>query len=74
MKKVNEILGEKPKKKAWLSKQMKQMFSNWALEAHKLDNSKSVSIYYEMFVTRLRDSYFTSAHKKQFFDEGIIEV
>ena len=67
MKKVDEILKLKSRKKAWLSNKTKKLFSEWAIEANKLDNSKTIAEYYEMFVIRLRFSYERSLEKKQFF-------
>ena len=73
MKRIDEMLNTKQKKKAWLSHRTKAKFTEWALEAYKLDPSKPMSHYYEIFVKRLRDKYFESKQKKEFYQNGIIE-
>lgn len=73
MKKINEIMGEKSVIKSALSQQTKRFLTNCALRAHELDKSLSVQEYYQLFLKRLKASYFHSKYKKEFFSKGIIE-
>lgn len=74
MKKVNEIFGEKTKKKTFLATNTKKQLMTWALKAHKLDNTRSVEEYYSLFLKRLRKVYVESNQKEAFFENHIIEV
>jgi hypothetical protein len=74
MKKVNEILDPSEKKKGALSKKMQARFREWAIAAHKMDDSQPASYYYNLFLKRLREKYYESKQKDKFYDAGIIEV
>jgi hypothetical protein len=56
-----------------LSKQMKKLIISWALEAHKLDSSKTVRQYYNMFLNRLRQRFKDSKNKDEFYQKEILE-
>ena len=75
VKNAAEYLSIKPERKAQgLSKKYKTMFIEWAIEAHKIDPSKSVRHYYSTFLERLREKYLDSELKEKFYEKGIIEV
>lgn len=57
MKPIREMLGQSTKPKKALSKRIKVMLNQWAIEAHQLDSSKSIRHYYELFLNELRKRY-----------------
>jgi len=71
---LDYVQPEKKRKNYVLSQKMKALFREWALEAYKLDKSKTVSAYYKYFLTKLREKYRESDNKKEFFKNEIIEV
>jgi len=64
---------ESDHKKIRLTKKAKTMLTNMALEAHKLDPTRSLATYYEMFLEQLRKNYSKETIEK-FFRLGVIEV
>lgn len=73
MKKIDEIL--KPKRianKTFVRKLYAQL-REYAMEAHRMDNSKPVSYFYELFLDRARKNYFESKNKAAFFEDNVIE-
>lgn len=72
--KVDQILeGKRPTGKKGLTKKAKGALMGWALEAHKIDSSRPVGYYYDLFLDELRGRYSKDT-KEDFFKNGIIEV
>jgi hypothetical protein len=68
MKSIRDRLNPEQKPKKQLSKKAKQLLLNMAFEANQLDASKPISVYYEMFLDWLRNSYKASSNKSKFLE------
>lgn len=68
MKSIRDRLNPEQKPKKQLSKKAKQLLLNMAFEANQLDASKPISVYYEMFLDWLRNSYKASPNKSKFLE------
>lgn len=74
LKTVGEICGRESKRKTYLTRKTKTLLNAWALEAYRLDPTKPLIYYYEMFLKHLRKKYCESVNKQSFFENGVLEV
>lgn len=73
MKSIGHWVGEKTlTKKGGLTRRVKKMLMDWAMEAHNLDRSQPVGYYYNLFLAELRRKYKHTPHD-EFMRAGIIE-
>lgn len=73
---INKLIGENKRNKKELSKKVKKILISYALEAHKLDKSKTISYYYEFYVNYLREKWLQMEvnERQKFFTNEIIET
>lgn len=70
MKKANEIINRDKKTEPSLSRRFERMCIEWAIEAYKIDSSKTLREYQKLFLDRAKSKYY-----RQVFDDGAaIEV